>query len=86
MGYKMDAVFNIHEAKTHLSQLLDRVQQGENVVIAKAGRPIARLTPYQPEPRRIAPPGSMVGQGFWIGEDFDAPVDGLFNALEPTAS
>jgi len=43
---------NIHDAKTHLSQLLARVLAGEEVVIAKAGKPIARLTPIRPlEPR-----------------------------------
>jgi prevent-host-death family protein len=43
---------NIHEAKTHLSRLLDRVQHGEEVVIAKAGRPIAKLVKIQPVARR----------------------------------
>ena len=43
---------NVHDAKTHLSQLLARVLAGEEVVIAKAGKPIARLTPIRPlEPR-----------------------------------
>lgn len=47
---------NIHEAKTHLSRLLEKVQQGEEVVIAKAGKPIARLVKIErekPKPRRL---------------------------------
>lgn len=41
------ATVNIHEAKTHLSRLLDRVLAGEEVIIAKAGKPIARLVPAE---------------------------------------
>lgn len=78
-------IVNIHHAKTHLSQLLEQVQQGQEVVIAKAGHPIARLTSLAPEPVRIAPPGGLAGQGYWIGEDFDAPVDHLFDDLAGTA-
>ena len=43
----MSDVVNIHEAKTHLSRLLERVQSGEEITIAKAGRPIAKLTAIQ---------------------------------------
>ena len=74
------ATVNIHEAKTHLSQLLERVQQGEDVVIAKSGRPIARLTAFVPERRRIAPPGSLAERGYWISDDFDAPMDDLWES------
>ena len=41
-----DAAFNVHEAKTHLSRLLQRVVDGDEIVIAKAGKPIARLVPF----------------------------------------
>jgi prevent-host-death family protein len=63
---------NIHTAKTHLSRLLNEVAAGEDVVIAKAGKPVARLVPFEPrrEPRR---PGLMKGQ-IWIAEDFDEPL------------
>ena len=44
----MSKAINIHEAKTHLSRLLERVQAGEEVTIAKAGRPVARLVPIAP--------------------------------------
>lgn len=72
---------NIHHAKTHLSQLLEQVEQGQEVVIARAGHPVARLAPLQAAPRRIATPGSLAGRGYWVAEDFDAPVDQLFDVL-----
>jgi prevent-host-death family protein len=77
---------NIHEAKTHFSKLLEQVQQGEEIVIAKAGHPIAKLSPYLPEKQKIAPPGGMEGEGFWIADDFNEPVDDLFDCLKESAS
>ena len=66
------ATVNIHEAKTHFSKLVDRVLQGEEVVIAKAGRPVARLVPLPPRvPRRT--PGSARGV-IEVGPDFDEPL------------
>ena len=76
---------NIHEAKTRLSQLLEQVQSGDEIVIAKAGNPIARLTPYTPPKRRIVPPGSMKGE-IWIADDFDEPVNDLFERLDEGCS
>jgi prevent-host-death family protein len=72
---------NIHEAKTHLFKLLEQVEQGESVVIARAGHPIAVLSGYKAEKRKIAPPGRMEGEA-WIAEDSDAPIEDLFEALE----
>jgi prevent-host-death family protein len=72
---------NIHEAKTQLSKLLEAVQSGDEVVIAKSGTPIARLVPYTPPKRNIAPPGAMKGQ-IWIADGFDEPVDELFSCLD----
>jgi prevent-host-death family protein len=43
----MDQQVNIHEAKTHLSRLVERVEAGEEIVLARAGRPVARLVPYR---------------------------------------
>ncbi len=63
---------NIHEAKTHFSALLARVAAGEEVVIAKAGRPIARLVPAQSLAQREL--GWDRGLSFWIAEDFDEYV------------
>jgi len=78
-------VVNIHEAKTQLSKLLEQVQAGEDVVIAKAGAPIVRLVPYIPPRRKIAPPGAMEGEG-WIADDFDEPIDELFDCLKDDAA
>jgi prevent-host-death family protein len=65
---------NVHEAKTHLSRLLDRVRAGEEIIIARAGRPCARLLPIAGgEPKRE--PGTMKGL-VELGEDF-------FEALPP---
>lgn len=68
----MSIKVNVHEAKTHLSRLLDRASQGEDVIIAKAGRPIARLVAIDERPKRRQP-GSARGR-LIIGEDFDAPL------------
>ena len=73
---------NIHEAKTNLSRLLEAVERGEEVVIARAGHPVATLTAYKPPRRKIAPPGSMEGQGFWMSDDFDDPLDELFDVFK----
>jgi len=77
----MTTTVNIHEAKTHLSRLLEAVERGDEVVIARAGKPIATLSPYVPPRRKILPPGSMAGRGWWIADDFDDPIDDLFEAL-----
>ena len=73
---------NIHEAKTHLSRLLKAVENGEEVVIARAGEPIATLSAYKPPRKRIAPPGSLAGMGFWMADDFNEPIDDLFDVLK----
>lgn len=62
---------NVHEAKTHLSQLLVRVAQGEEIVIARAGKPVARLVPIESKSRRIL--GQDKGL-FEVPEDFNAPL------------
>jgi len=63
---------NIHQAKTQLSKLIERANAGEEIVIAKAGRPVARLVPVtrDVEPRK---PGLLKGR-IRIGRDFDAPL------------
>lgn len=56
----MATIVNVHEAKTHLSRLLERVKGGEEIVLAKAGRPYARLVPIEPKPRELGfVPGSV---------------------------
>ncbi|MEW6044957.1 MAG: type II toxin-antitoxin system Phd/YefM family antitoxin [Bacillota bacterium] len=77
----MSITVNVHQAKTHLSRLLERVRQGEDVVIAKAGRPIARLIPVREEVARRVP-GSARGL-IRVSADFDAPLpDGVQRGFE----
>jgi prevent-host-death family protein len=65
-------LFNLYEAKTSLSRLVDRAAAGEEIVIAKAGKPMARLVPLEaPHPRRV--PGGWEGQ-VWIADNFDDPL------------
>ena len=49
----MESIVNVHEAKTHLSRLIEDVLQGKAVVIARAGKPLIRLTPYEKKPKQI---------------------------------
>ncbi|MGH9086589.1 MAG: type II toxin-antitoxin system Phd/YefM family antitoxin [Acidimicrobiales bacterium] len=71
---------NIHEAKTHLSRLLEQAAAGEEVVIARAGRPIARLVPYEARGRpRTA--GRMRGT-IRIAADFDESPEWLLDTFE----
>jgi prevent-host-death family protein len=73
-------VVNIHEAKTHLSRLLDRVAKGEDVVIAKAGTPVARLVRLRPPALR--PLGIDAGKVI-VAADFDAPLpDDVLESFE----
>jgi len=61
---------NVHEAKTHLSKLLEIVEAGEQVVIARSGKPVAKLVPFEAQPRR---PGRLKGK-IKLRADFDAPL------------
>jgi prevent-host-death family protein len=80
MGNMADSTVNIHEAKTHLSRLVERVEGGEEVVIARAGRPVARLVPFRV---RTAPrvPGMWRGR-VKLAADFDATPDNLIRDFE----
>ncbi len=71
---------NMHEAKSQLSRLGERAWDGEEVVIAKAGKPYLRLVPYRPEkrPRRL---GDLKGQ-IWIAPDFDETPEEVIKAFE----
>lgn len=69
------AQYNVAEAKTHLSELIEQAVSGNEVVIARAGRPIVRLVPVQPElgPRKV---GFARDLGpITMSDDFDAPLD-----------
>ena len=77
-------VRNISEAKAELSALVEAVQQGGEVILAKAGKPVARITAYRGtgRPRK---PGAMAGR-VWIAEDFDDLPEDIaeaFGAVEP---
>jgi len=69
----MAITVNIHAAKTQLSQLLKRVQGGEEVIIAKAGKPVAKLVPVEGAPRPRVP-GTGKDQILYMADDFDAPL------------
>ena len=68
----MIGTVNVHEAKTRFSKLLKRVQLGEEIVIAKAGKPVARLVPVA-QPPSARKPGTAKAL-ITIGADFDAPL------------
>jgi prevent-host-death family protein len=77
----MDAI-NVYQAKTRLSELLDRAAAGEEIVIARHGRPIARLVAYTPPARKRRKLGLLAGK--WdVPEDFDAPLpEEILDAFE----
>ena len=67
----MDKPVNIHVAKTHLSRLIERVEAGEEIVLARAGRPVARIVPYR---RQQAPCKLGLWKGrVWMATDWDTP-------------
>jgi prevent-host-death family protein len=63
---------NVHEAKTHLSRLLERVAAGEEIIISKANKPMAKLTPLS-KPQMDRVPGLDKGV-IQVPDDFDAPL------------
>ena len=64
---------NVHQAKTQLSRLLQQVEAGETIVIARAGKPSAQLVPINAQRTGLKPPGAMRNQ-IQIGADFDASI------------
>lgn len=77
----MSEKINIYEAKTRLSQLVERAEAGEEIIIARAGRPAARLVPFRVEGVKRKP-GRMRGR-IRVAADFDAPLpDNLFDRDE----
>ena len=68
----MNAIFNVHDAKTQFSKLLDRAHAGEEIILAKAGKPYAKLVPIRAErSRRI--PGRFAGL-FAVGDEIFDPL------------
>ncbi len=81
----MIATFNVHEAKTHLSKLLQRVIAGEEIVIAKSGKPVAKIIPLKQKPKGRKS-GSAKGK-IWMAPDFNDPLpDEILEAFEGTES
>lgn len=78
-----EAVVNVYEAKTNLSKLLDRVEQGEEIVLGRAGRPVARLLAYQPR-RSPRVPGRLAGK-IDMAPDFAETPEWLIDAFEEGA-
>ncbi len=79
-----ETVVNLYQAKTMLSELVDRAAAGEEILIAKAGRPLAKLVPLGAAPRRRAP-GGWEGK-VRVAEDFDAPLpEAILDAFEGKA-
>jgi len=81
----MTASVNVYEAKTHLSQLLDRAAAGEEIVIARAGRPVARLVALSKASSRRRTPGGWRGK-VRIADDFDelpADIEAAFRGERP---
>jgi prevent-host-death family protein len=79
------AMVNIHEAKTHFSKLVERARAGEEIVIAKAGKPVAKIVAYE---KKLGPrkPGGWEGK-VWISPDFDAfdeELEEMFYGDSPT--
>jgi prevent-host-death family protein len=71
----MATIVNMHEAKSTLSKLVEKVVAGEEVVIARAGKPVAKLVKYEREPRRL---GFLKGR-IWMAEDFDETDEELID-------
>jgi prevent-host-death family protein len=81
MKTKRAALVNIYEAKARLSALVERAAAGEDVIIGRAGRPVARLTSLE-APKRTVRIGGLKGK-FKVPDDFDAPLpDELVAAFE----
>lgn len=74
------AIVNVHQAKSQLSQLLVRMAAGEEIVIARAGKPVGRLVPFEAPPTCRAF-GAWAGQ-VWVSEDFDTLPDEMQAAFE----
>ena len=77
--YSIVVVRNISQAKAELSALIEQVQKGHEVILAKAGKPVARLIAYR-GPAHPRTPGSMAGQ-IWIAPDFDVLPDDMAEAF-----
>lgn len=71
MAGEAAAQFNIHEAKTHLSRIIDRVEHGEEIIISRAGHPVAKVVPLTRQAGRVGR-GSLRDR-LVVAEDWDSP-------------
>ena len=80
----MTAIVNVHDAKTHLSKLLDRARAGEEIILAKAGKPYAKLVPIDDAPPADRKPGRLKGRLGGIDDSvwFDPLPDDEHDAWE----
>lgn len=78
----LPSVVNVHEAKTHLSRLLARVEAGEEITIARAGQPFARLVPLAPRGPRV--PGRFKGMFSLTDEEAMAPLPPEYSGITPS--
>lgn len=76
----MATIVNTHDAKTNLSRLLERVKAGEEIIIARAGEPVAKLVAIEP-PRKERKLGTGIGE-VWMADDFDEPMHDLIDIME----
>jgi prevent-host-death family protein len=91
MATKTSKTVNMHEAKTHLSRLVARAQRGHEIIIAKAGKPVAKLVPLDPPKKIPAKAGFLKGAVLYMADDFNAPdpeLESLFydGPIEPSDS
>ena len=81
-------IINIHDAKTNFSKLIESVARGNEIVIAKAGKPAAKLVPIQAQ-KTVRKPGALKGK-IRVARDFDAPLDeavlAAFGVIDATAT
>ncbi len=75
----MSRIVNIYDAKTNLSKLLQAVERGEEILIGRAGEPIAKLSPVQRSAREIG----FADGNVWIADDFDESPDDVAEAFGP---
>ena len=76
----MPTTINTHEAKTHLSQLLIRVEAGEEIIIARSGKAIARLVAIEPPAKKVRL-GGLKGK-VWMAPDWDSPDEEIVSLFE----
>jgi len=68
------AVVNMHEAKTQLSKLVERACAGDEVVIARGGKPVVRLVPVEEKPKGLRPIGLDMDKGIVVHDNFNDPM------------